>query len=205
MVFAVAFLIPVMPFIVGGFRIILGKLKYRKDAGLIFLNSQSGNFSFPYVCDLRVNKFEISINKKKYTFPIKRELFHENGTFFGMPYVMYPVEDCKNSIGLYYHESDENGEPLYYLNDNKQPIMPKLTKIKNAVSFPPSLIEALVGEEALTEALSKLFKDNQMFFYLIIGNIIVAGISVYFMYELTSTAIPNIESLLQQIIGLVSK
>lgn len=192
------------PYVVGGLRVVLGKIKYKQNAGLIFLQSQANNFSFPYVCDTRSKTFDIKIEKEEYKFPLSRDLFQDNGTFFGMPYAMFPVEDCKNAIGLYYQESDENGEPLYYTNADGVPIIPRLSKVKTGVSLRPNLIKAIVGDMALTEALAKLFKDNQLAFYLIIGNILVSAVSVYFLYDLTSTTLPNITGSLQTIIGILS-
>lgn len=204
-VFIALFLLT-LPFLVGGLRIMLGKFKLKQNAGLIFLRSKSGNFAFPLVCDTSKNEFVLKKDKEELTYPISRTQFEDNGTFFGMPYVMYDVEDAKNSLGLYYQASDKEGQPLYRtIRDisGEEYSEPVLSKVKSAITLPPSLIKALIGEQALTKALKDLFANHQILLYIVIGNIAVAGIGVYMLYELTSTSIPNIINTLTTILGIV--
>lgn len=195
----IGLLLLTFPYVFGGLRIMLGKFKYKSNTGLVFLRSKSGNFPMPYPCDLTSSKFTIKLAKAEHTFPITREMFRESGNFFGLPFIMFDVEDAKNTIGLYYQQSDEQGEPLLDGRTNE----PYLSKVKPAVTLPPSIIKALIGEQALTQALKELFEKNQILLYILIGNIIVSGIAVFLLYEYTSTTVPNIENQLQTIIGLV--
>ena len=185
-------LVVTLPYTLAGLRVFLGKLRYKQNTGLIFLRSKAGNIPMPIPCDLTSNQFKIKLNKTENTYPLHRSHFDTGGTFFGHPYIIYDIEDCKNTIGLHYETSDENGNPTG-----------KITPIKSAVTLSPSIIKALIGEQALSQALKELFEKNQLLIYMLIGNIAVAGIGAYLAYDTYATLLPSIEDKLTTIIGMI--
>ena len=179
-----------------GLKVFIAKLKYKENAGFIFLVNKSGIIGFPHIIDLRKDRVTIKIQGKKqdYAYNVNQV---QHGRMFGLPYIMYYVDDSKTSVGWYFHQSEANGNPMYYDPETKQ--VPVLSPIKDSVSLTPSFFEAIVGDEALTLALRNHEKTNNLVKYLAIGSILAAGFAAYTGYEMISTHVPAFYALFTEI------
>ena len=163
------------------------------NVGFMFLRNKSNNFNFPELIDLRQTKKERHIGDKIETFVYSREQL-ENGKFFGFPYVIFDDDDNKTSIGLYYHQSDENGNPLFEdvlvgFSEKKEPILrkrPLLTTFKPAVTMPPSFYRVIIDGERMTKALVDFFEKYRVIIYCVLGVgvlVIAVGGIAYYIYN----------------------
>jgi len=182
-----------------GLTITFKRFQSKNNTGLYFLRSKSGNFTLPKVVDLNKNEETFKVAGKDVVLPINREDFAQTGLFFGMPYKMSNVEDLKTSIGLHYTSTDEKGNVIYNADGT-----PAISVIKNSVSVSGAMIKALIDEKALTDALKDFLQKNQLILILIVANIIVAGVTAYFSYEMMSNVLPTMESLVRGAIDSIN-
>ena len=176
-----------------GIKIFTMKLKGR--VGLLFREDISGNIGLPIVFYL--HKTEIDIGGDKYV--VSKEMV-ENKRFFGLPYVIFPCNDTKTSLGLYYQQSDKDGNALIgeqKYKDGKNNMVDEVRivrEFKPSVSMPPDVLRAIVTSKALTMAIKELFTKYKNQIYLLLGLVAIMGITGYFVYEIYSQILPNMES-----------
>lgn len=174
-----------------GTEIMFKRFLYKGNMGLLWTRNKSGNFTLPKVINLAEKSVKLKQGKDTATFPIDRTQYSDSTRFFGMPSALFDAEDCKTSLGIVYHQTDEQGNPLYW---NEDIGFPKYVGRKNSVSLSPTLLEAIIEEKSLTNALRKFLDNNKILFYLCLGAIIAGGIGAYFGYELISNQIPLLQS-----------
>ena len=183
------------PYVIMGIKIKIGKLKYKENAGILLRINKAGNIGRPIVIDLRSTKVTIKEGGDKKDYPYSRDQI-QKGTFFSMPFIILDVDDVKTSVGIYHHQTDENGDGKYIAikNDKGEIIetQPVLSELKPSITLPPTFFQALVGDTALTMALKDLLSGNKQLFYVLLGVAFAAAAGAYFGYELYSTAIPQI-------------
>lgn len=182
------------PYQLFALKIMIGKLKYKSNTGLIFMINKAGNFGFPYVVDMRQDTFKIKKDGVNQDYPITKNMVLQ-GTFFGLPYFIYDIDDVKTTVGLYYHSSDDKGNPLFY----DKTTVPVLSAIKESVTLSPSFLEALVGDRALTEALKELFNKHKTLVYILGGLAIATAFNVYVIYEFQNVSLPEIMNILRSL------
>lgn len=175
-----------LPFIWFGMKLIIKKMTTKNNVGLLFIRNLSDNYPLPHVIDLRKNEYKFKINQTEYTYLINREHF-TGFKFLNLPCVYFDANNMVTSIGLHFHKLDEKGEPIY--NENGDPV---ISVEKQSYSLSPSLIKAILGSTALTQAIQELFNKHRTLFMIIAGIGIGIGIILYILYNLTSTEIPMI-------------
>ena len=170
----------------------LKKSKLKSHHGYMFLMDKANNMGLPKIIDLRKDKYSEKKDgvKDGATYPYSSDDCMK-GTFLGRPYLIKGYDDAKTSIGMYYQESDTDGNPLFItLPDGSQ--KPMLSEIKPSVSLSPGFFTALVGDYALTQALKELLNSNKITFLLLIGvgiGILACGFLGYTIY---SDSLPEI-------------
>lgn len=166
-----------------------GKLKHKM--GYLWIRDSGNNFDLPIIINLNDIKKEIGEDTFHFT---RQQLL--GTTLFGRPFVMFDNEDNKTSLGLYFHESEEDAEPAYikikegkilkYLLDENGDKIPKLTQIKPAVSLNPAYYKAVITQDVFKN-LRKYISDfigKYKYVLLIVGGIGVGiGIILYFLYN----------------------
>jgi hypothetical protein len=196
------------PYLIMGIKIKIGKMKYKDNAGILLRVNKAGNIGKPVIIDLRATKVTIKEGGDKKDYPYSKTQIQQ-GTFFGMPYIILDVDDVKTSVGIYHHQCDTEGNPMYLEIANekgevveKQPV---LSSLKPSVTLPPTFFQALVGDTALTMALKDLLSGNKQLFYVLLGVAFAAAAGAYFGYELYSVGYPAIMAELASIKGMIAQ
>lgn len=182
-----------------GLKVFIGRLRFGGNAGWIIFQNKRGDFYRFTVHNYSKNTY-ISKNK---TYVIE-EYMVKGGLWFGMPYAIIPDNNVMKSAGIYYPVTDDEGNQIFLsdTNGNKlydefgEPI-PKLSPIKQGASLAPSLLTAIIKDEALTSALKDLFGKANMILYVTMGAAIAAAIAAYFAYDFNANYLPDIMNLLR--------
>jgi hypothetical protein len=178
-----------MPFSLYGLQFRIKKIKLRERMGLLWIQSKANAFGLPHI--VNIDEPTITIGDKEFVAP---EGSFDGPKFFGCHVAMFPSTDTKNPIGLYYQETNKNGEPLF--NDDGSA---SLSAVKPAVGLDPGLFKAVTTTAALTKFAKKLFNQYKTQI-IILGAIAVGiGISLYLNYEAFSTLLPGIQESLDTI------
>lgn len=172
-----------------GVSLFFKKSSLKQNLGFLFLRDSGNNFDLPHIIDLREEKKE---EKDEESWIYARQQLM-GASFFGKPFVMFDNDDNKTSLGLYFHATDEDAEPMYHANAEGELYtnqdgnnMPMLTQIKPAVSLPPSLFRSVVTQEVFKN-LKKYIKDfvgkYKYVLLIVMGIGIGIGILIYFAYN----------------------
>lgn len=163
-------------YIVWGFKILLGKIRYKEETAFLLLRGKNNNFGLPHVINQAQEAIVIKISGKKLTFPIIRKDKPEV-TLLGMPLYIRDIEDASHDIGLVYStpaptEDDQNKVSVsfvkspYYIGSEEHQIVIDNAKLNNTV---------------------KTLLDNyQIVFYIVVGLIIVSLFNAYASWEIIS-------------------
>ncbi len=191
-----------MGFIKFGKSLIKAKKSLKHNAGFIFIRNKANSIGMPRIINLedRCKK----IGKKQ--FLLEKEQM-AGLRFMGLPMFIVDSEDSKTSVGLYYHQCDKNGTPLYlkdekgkYVLDKSNNKIPRLNNIKPSVTLPPDLITAVIRSEAMSLSVSAIFdfmKKNKNLFYFI-GAVVLLGVAggvlSYLNYDILNINMPKVVS-----------
>jgi hypothetical protein len=189
-----------------GLKLIFLKARYKGNVGLIFYRSVGNNFGLPKIVPLTDTK----IQTNKVLHPFTREQFSQ-GLFFGMPFIFSDVEDVKTTYGLYKHQCDEKGEPLYWRDAEQKPIAPVLDAVKTSVSISPTLLRTAYSASALGEAINEFLNKNRLLLILCGGALLAGVIAAFFgyanneqLYNVCTVAVEDLKGriiLLQNVTG----
>jgi hypothetical protein len=187
-----------------------------KKVGFKFTYDIAGNIRFPDLIELKDIYYEQKDTDESWVFS---EDQFKKGRFLGYPYAIYNQHDAKTTMGFSYQLTDEKGLPLYEEKEisimvgkdkngkpvfqTKKELVPVYTHLKNSVSLPPKLLKAIVGAKAVSQVVNDIIGDNQRNFYLLLGSIVIAGGTAYFIYQLKNGEIATILQLLQNLQALV--
>lgn len=163
-----------------GFRIWIGNLRFKGNAGALFLRTVGNDFAPPLVVDLRTDKYE----DKKRTVFYNRDMF-STGRFMGVPYCMMDSEDGKTSLGIYKQQTDKDGKPLSVaLTINEESIIQPITKpLKESVSLSSELVKSSINAIALTQAVRDFLEKNKVLLYVCMAAAIAGAAGAYFGYS----------------------
>lgn len=161
-------------YIVWGFKIILGKIRFKEEAGLLLIRGKNNNFGLPLVINQGVEAVVVKISGRKLTFPITRKDKPEV-TLLGMPLYIRDIEDASHDIGLVYSTPDPADEKKELLSFVKSPY------------FIGSEEHQIVIDNAKLNNTVKTLLDNyQIVFYIVVGLIIVSLFNAYASWEIVS-------------------
>lgn len=180
-------------------KIMSGRLKQKM--GYLWIRDSGNNFDLPKIIDL--NKIKEEIEEDTYHYARGQLL---GSTLFGRPFVCFDNEDNKTSLGLYYHQSENSGEPAYlydkvgkvrrYIRDENGDKIPRLTRIKPAVSLPPSYYKSIVTQETfknLRKYITDFMTQYKYIFIIVAGIGVGIGVMIYFLYN-QQEMLPNVLS-----------
>ncbi len=162
-----------------GFRIFIGNLRFKGNAGAIFLRTVGSDFAPPIIVDLR--KTEWSDKKRQLIY--NRDMFKE-GRFMGTPFCFLDAEDAKTSLGLAKQQTDEQGNPLStVLQVGDQNIVQPITVyVKSSVSIAPELTKSVINAIALSQTVKDFLEKNKILLLVAGAAVLVGVISAYFGY-----------------------
>jgi hypothetical protein len=172
-----------------GLKMFMAKLKYKNNAGLMFIKNKGGDFGIPKIINLIEEQYEEGKKDNKKVYPYNADQI-AGFKMFSMPSVFFDDEDAKCSVGMVevYQQSNDNGEPV-------EQVIP----IKPSVSLRPAALKALIDSKALTQAIGELFKQNKTLLMVLVGLGIGIAITAYFSYEAHSNILPEILSTLKTV------
>ncbi len=159
----------------------IAKIRYKQEFGLIFYRNIGSNFTFPKIVSLKKN----NVQDKDGLHPYSRDQFRD-GTFWGKPFMFVDSDDVKTSYGLYKHQTDEEGHPLFYaIKDEQNKILnvPVLDAVKTSVSISPELLKTAFSAAALSQALKDFMKKNQLLLILCGAAALFAFGALFFSYN----------------------
>ena len=165
-------------FFMFGLKLMVLRSFHKGNVGLIFYRSVGNNFGLPKIVPLTDTK----IQTNKTLHPFTREQFSQ-GLFFGIPFIFCDIEDVKTTYGLYKHQSDEKGEPLYWRDAENKPIAPVLDAVKTSVSISPTLLRTAYSASALGEAINEFLNKNKLLLMLAGGALLAGVIAAFFGYS----------------------
>ena len=165
-------------YIVWGFKILLGKIKYKEETAFLLLRGKNNNFGLPYVINQAQEAIVLKISGKKLTFPIVRKDKPEV-TLLGMPLYIRDIEDASHDIGLVYSTSvpDEN-EPTKLVN--------KVSFVKSPYYIGSEEHQIVIDNAKLNNTVKTLLDNYQIVFYIVVGLIIVSLFNAYASWEIVS-------------------
>lgn len=197
-----------------GMELLLKRIIYKGNMGLVFIKNKSHNFSLPKIVSLAATSVMFKNGKEREEYPLTSDMFTKNGRFFNLPYVMFADEDAKTTLGLMYQKCDAEGNPMFHTvlsgieKNEKDEEVPKWAQVpmyeaeKNSISVSPTMMRAIIDERAFGEALKSFLAQNQIIMWAAFGAIIAAGISAYFGYEMIGNLMPAMET---QLAGITQK
>ena len=175
-----------------GLKDFVKRMKYKSHHGYMLLVDKGGNIGIPKIIDLTKDKYSENDGKVKdgRVWPFSTDDVMK-GSFMGRPFLIKSFDDAKTSIGLYFQESDKEGNPLYTILADGSRIR-KISEIKPSVSLSPGFFMALVGDHALTQALKELLQKNGMLLLVLLGVGIGVIVSGFISYTIYSDSVPKI-------------
>lgn len=190
-----------LPYSALGVLIKLKNIVTKKNTGLIALINKSGSIGQIVPVDLRKDSEEIKVGQEKHIYPLQDDHF-SGMKMFGLPIAFFHAGDSKTNVGIYYHQCDEEGEPVFLsVSDGKGKSIsiPYLSPHANSISLNSSAIGAVIMGKALSEAIGKIFMQYKTQIYILGG--IGAGIAIcaYFTYQMKTVDLPLVLAKLNEI------
>ncbi len=168
-----------------GIKYKIHKLKRGSNAGLFFVMNKDKNFGLPINIDLTEDSVEFGDKHNRKIHQYSDDQI-AGFRFFGMPCVLADSNDTKTSVGIHYHQTNDNGEPQYQEDGS-----PTIGIMKPSRSLRPSAIKALIDSRAITQAIGQLFSKYQTQIYLLMGIGIAIGLGGFFLYDIKTTGLPD--------------
>lgn len=200
---AIVVLLPIilsMRFLIIGLKAMWARFFYKDGGGLVIFVNKAGDFAKIVVADF--SKPSLKIKDKVYAI---HSSMIADGRFFGMRYILFNQDDVKTTPSIYYHSSDDDGNPEYWKNTNGELLLdkdnepiPKMVKIKRGAVLDPEFMHAIIQDFAITAVIKDLFSKQNQNFWLLVGACIGSIAAAYFMYDFINNTVPVWDGLLRQ-------
>lgn len=188
-----------MKFMILGLRVFIGKLRYGGNAGFVIFQNKRGDFYKFTVVNIGNNTY----TTKDRTYILDKYMV-QGGLWFGLPFALIPDNDIMTSAGIYYPVLNDDGEQEFIKDSHDNLIyddfgdpIPKLSPTKRGAVLAPSLLTAIIKDEALTSALKDLFGKSNMILYAAAGALFASAIAAYFAYDFNANYLQDIMNLLR--------
>lgn len=189
--------------LVFGMKLLIAKMKYKENLGLLFFQNLAGNIGMPIPVNISAGKYTVKDKKNKIDkdYFFTREAFNRQSTFFGLPFIIFSQDDALTTAGIYFQQNslDDNGKPtaLYLEGDDKQ-ISPFLKPIKPSIQLPPDMFKAAAISQNLKQILSEVLLQYKTVFLIVAGIGIGIGIMLFLQYNMVSETLPALQTIMEQ-------